>query len=392
MNLLRDRNLHVVFGITLMAVLGVSSIAPVLPSLGRGLDVPPERLGLLITSFTVPGVILSPLLGVLADRFGRRRILVPSLMLFAAAGSACALAPDLRVLLLLRFLQGVGAASLGVLYVTLIGDLYEGRARAAAMGYNGSVLSLGTAAYPLLGGLLAQIGWRWPFLLAALGLPVGLMVLCCLRNPEPRGDGSLRRYLGGVGRSILHARVLALFTVVLLTFVLLYGSYLTYFPVLLDRRFAAEPAVIGLLMTCPSLSTIVVSAQLGRLTGRFREEALVRTAFVLIAAGLILPPLCPSLPWLVVPALLYGAAMGLIVPSVMTLLTGLAPLEQRAAFMSVNGTVLRLGQTLGPVIMGGVYVLGGLTAPFFAGAGLALAAALLMGAVPRPRARDFRAK
>lgn len=84
----------------------------------------------------------------LADRYGRKKILVPSLMLFGIAGGACMFTRDYHILLICRFFQGTGAASLGALNVTVIGDLYSGKERTTAMGYNASVLSIGTATYP----------------------------------------------------------------------------------------------------------------------------------------------------------------------------------------------------------------------------------------------------
>jgi MFS family permease len=77
-------------------------------------------------------------------------------------------------------------------------------------------------------------------------------------------------------------------------------------------------------------------------------------------------------------------AMGLNMPSLLSLLTGLAPLEQRAGFLAINGMVLRLGQTLGPVVMGALFAWGGLRAPFWGGAVLGLLTLFLVGAtVPR---------
>ena len=169
-----DPNLNLVFCITLLAVLGVSSIAPVFPTVAEELNVPPEAVGLLITVFTLPGIILTPVLGVLADRIGRKQVLVPALILFSLAGASCSLARDFQLLLALRFLQGVGAASLGSLNATLIGDLFEGQRRTQAMGYNASVLSVGTALYPSLGGALALLGWYVPFALPIVGLGVAL--------------------------------------------------------------------------------------------------------------------------------------------------------------------------------------------------------------------------
>ncbi len=70
------------------------------------------QVGFLITVFTLPGILLTPVAGVLSDRYGRRRVLVPSLFLFGVAGVAGALATDFGLLLVLRTLQGVGAEAL----------------------------------------------------------------------------------------------------------------------------------------------------------------------------------------------------------------------------------------------------------------------------------------
>lgn len=121
-----DTNLQIIFGVTLIAVLGVSSITPAFPLIVKDLNISTQSVGLLITMFTLPGIFLTPVMGALADRFGRKKILIPSMMLFGVAGGACALAHDFSLLLALRFFQGVGAASLGSLNVTIIGDLYSG--------------------------------------------------------------------------------------------------------------------------------------------------------------------------------------------------------------------------------------------------------------------------
>ena len=380
MNLWRDRNLHIVFGVTLMSVLGVASVAPVLPRLAAVFGVSPRSAGLLITSFTFPGVLLAPVAGVLADRFGRRRIMVPALWLFALAGIACAAADSFAQLLVLRALQGVGAASLGSLNMVLLGDLYEGRRRAEAMGLNMSVLSVGTALYPALGGLLAELGWRWPFLLAAAAAPVALAVQFRLRNPEPRTGQTLRAYITGVSRRLWRPQVGAAFTVSLITFVLLYGAILTFFPLLLDRRFGFSPAVIGLYLTGASVMTGLCSALAGWLSRIVPERRLIMASFGMITASLALIAVLPS-PWsLALPAALFGSAMGFGLPSLMTILAGLAPTEHRGAFLSFNGMVLRLGQTLGPVLGGLVYGAHGLVAVFAAGS--LLAALTLATVVP----------
>jgi MFS transporter, ACDE family, multidrug resistance protein len=170
-----------------MAVMGAAVITPALPRVEQALDLSPGRVGLLLTVFTLPGLALTPVLGVLSDRLGRKRVLVPSLLLFGIAGGACPLARDRDVLLVLRFMQGCGAAALGMLSVSMIGDIFSGNDRDAAMGYKSSILSLGTGSYPALGGALAALGRYYPFALPLVAVPVGLLVLFFLQNPEPNG-------------------------------------------------------------------------------------------------------------------------------------------------------------------------------------------------------------
>jgi len=145
-----------------MAVLGVSSISPAFPRIMEALNISEAEVGMLIVAFTIPGVVLTPFIGILADRIGRKRILVPSLFLFGLAGGACALVTEFDTLIVLRVLQGIGATSLATLNLTILGDLFHGERRAAAIGLNASVLNIGIAAYPLLGGSPGDIRLELP--------------------------------------------------------------------------------------------------------------------------------------------------------------------------------------------------------------------------------------
>jgi ACDE family multidrug resistance protein len=91
-----------------MAALETSSVSPAFPEVQKVFGVSRGQVALLITIFTLPSVLLTSVIGALSDRFGRRKILVPSLLLFGLAGGACALARNFELLLALRVLQGVG--------------------------------------------------------------------------------------------------------------------------------------------------------------------------------------------------------------------------------------------------------------------------------------------
>jgi MFS transporter, ACDE family, multidrug resistance protein len=379
----KDHNLHVLWGVTLMAVLGTSSVTPAFPTIVRDLGISSGQVGLLITFFTLPGVVMTPLLGVLSDRYGRKKILVPALILFGLAGGACAFARNFELLLALRFFQGMGAAALGTLNVTVIGDIYEGRERSSALGYNSSIISVGTASYPAIGGLLATFGWFYPFALPLAALPIAFVVLFSLHNPEPRNDDRLKDYFGKVWENLRDREVFGLIGASLLTFILLFGPQLSYLPILMNARFDAPSFMIGAILSGASLTSALTSTQLGRLTSRYSEKSLMKTAFVLYAIALGLVAITPSLLLLLLPAVLFGVAQGINLPNVFSLLNAHAPSENRGAFMSTNGMSLRAGQTLGPLLMASVAGTLGLTGAYLTAAGLAILAFFLVLALVR---------
>ncbi len=369
----KGKNISIIFGTTLMAVLGVSSITPAFPSIMDALDLTETRVGMLITVFTLPGIFLTPVLGLVADRLGRKTVLIPSLMLFGIAGGVCFFVQNYSLLLLLRFFQGVGASSLGSMGTILIGDLYTGTQRARVMGLNASVLSIGTAFYPLIGGALAILSWNHPFLLPWIAVPVGFFALKYLKTPEPEEKQSLSLYLKNAWEGIKDPGVYGVFITVMLVFIILYGSYLTYFSTMLGRLFEASSFSIGAIMFTTSISSAIISSRLGVLNRRFRKYKLIIAGFVFYLISMILILVINSLWLFIIPAVAFGIGNGLLLPSIHTLLAEKATLENRGILMSVSAAMLRVGQTLGPPVIGVAFALKGYQGAFGAGTLLAFA-------------------
>jgi len=356
--LYRERRLQIIFAVTLMGVMGVSLISPVFPAVRQHFGITEQQVGLVVTAYTLPGVIVALLIGVLADRYGRKRVLLPLLVLFGLAGAGGAFAPNFESLLAFRALQGVGGAGLVTLSTTLIGDYYDGAQRGAAMGLNASILSIATAAYPLLGGLVGTIGWWAPFLLFALAVPVAIWALVSLVEPQAEDSVPFREYLSRVGAIAASGDTIVAAFAGFLAFVLLYGGILTYFPILLKQRFSASSVIIGALQSAMAMVVAIVSSQTGRLVKRFSERSLFTVGFLGYGVGLLLIPFVGSLVWFLVPMAIFGLGHGLVIPNVQTFMTKLAPGQFRAATMSLYNIALRLGQTLGPLVFGAASVFG----------------------------------
>ena len=368
----RDRNLYVIFSISIMAVLGLTTISPAFPKMVEQLNIPPNKIGLLLAVFTLPGLIMTPLLGILSDKYGRKKILVTSLILYSLTGALCGFARSFDLLVFLRFLEGIGAASLGALNVALIGDLYSDKLRSRVMGYNTSVLSIGTAGFPLIGGFLTIFGWYYPFFLALLGLPVGLLTLMFLDEKREITNTNNRNYFREVYKYIRQKRNLVYFASNFFSYIILFGSFLTYTPFLVARIRNNDPLFIGILLSSMSVITALVSSQLGNLLKFTKEDTLLKISFILYAVALLIMPLIKNSYFLFIPTVIYGISQGLNVPSLLSLVSAAPPLELRGGFMSFNRMISQLGQTFGPLLMGSVFLILGLDSVFYFGAAIAL--------------------
>jgi MFS family permease len=156
--------------------------------------------------------------------------------------------------------------------------------------------------------------------------------------------------------------------ITLVTFIVLYGSYITFFPLLLGNKFGVAPFIIGIIMSVTSFSTVLTATRIKWFVQRFRERDLMLAGFVCYAMAMILFPLVPVLWLFAVPTMIYGFGTGINSPSAQSILVELAPEDTRAGFLSVNSMILRIGQTLGPLIMGIIIFLWGMESVFFAGA------------------------
>lgn len=374
----KNKNLYIIFGVTLIAMMGVASITPAFPDIIRYFDISPQQVGGLIVAFTLPGVFLTPFTGILADRFGRKIVLIPSLFLFGIAGFACMFTKDFYWLMVLRFFQGIGASSLSSMNITLVGDLFEGKQRTSVMGYNASVLSIATASYPALGGVIAIWGWQYIFVLPLLAIPLGFVVMRGLNIQKPSVDMHLRTYFGRVWQTINQRTVWGLLLVNFILFIILYGTYLTYFPLMMEHRMGSDSYHIGLMMSLMSVTTAIMSSQLGRLNRLLGQKRQLIIGSIGYFAASILMLFAKDYLSLALAVVVFGFGHGITIPSIQNMMVGFPAVNERAAFMSLNSMVLRGGQTVGPLLVGTVYAFLGLNATFLTGAVMAVLMLMLI--------------
>jgi len=368
----RDRSLWLCFAVTMVAVGNVSGVSPAFPQMLEVFGISRAQVGWVVTAYSLPGIASAPVIGVLADRWGYKRVLVPTILAFSVAGTSCAFARDFEVLLGLRAIQGMAAAPLVGLSITIIGTLYDGPTRNQLIGYNSTALSVGTAVYPLLGGALAAVAWYWPFAMPLLALPVGLAVAIGMDEPDGGGTVDWAAYRAAARAALGDRRIVGLLLLNAGFFTLLFGVVFTYVPELLSTRFAAPSTAGGLVLASLSVGSGLAATQLGRVTLWLSLPRLLAVSFVGLAGALVLMPWAPSALAVGGCGFLFGVAQGFNQPAQHSHLSAVAPEASRGVVLSLNGTVLRVGQAGGPLVAGAVLVWGGLTWMFVVAAVWAL--------------------
>lgn len=347
---LRDPVVRVIVASTLMGVMGVSLISPVLPEVRRALSLTESEASLILSAFTLPGIILGLFIGMWADRWGRRAVLVPCLILYGVTGAAVGLAPDFVWVVVLRIFQGAAASGLVTLAITLIGDLFQGPRRNAVMGLNGALLAVGTGSYPVIGGALSLLDWRAPFALYLVGVPVGFFALRVLDEPPRRARVGGLEYLRRALRKLPLARAAVLYATAFGVFTVLYGAVLTTLPFLLDAELGLSALQIGLVVSVSSVASATAASQAGRLARRFPNEPIIAGGVLSLGIGVVALSLSRSPVVFGAAVLPFGAGMGTLMPALDSAVSSLTPDEYRGGAMSLRTSMVRLGQTVGPAL------------------------------------------
>ena len=148
-----------------------------LPVIRQALHTGLEGLEWTVNAYTMTFAVLLLTGAALGDRFGRRRLLIIGVTVFTAGSAASALAPSIGVLIAARAVQGVGAAIVTPLTVTLIASVTPPARRGMALGLWGATVGLGAALGPVIGGAVTDAAsWQWIFW---INVPIGIAVLPC---------------------------------------------------------------------------------------------------------------------------------------------------------------------------------------------------------------------
>ena len=358
---------------------GVGSILPILPLFLRERGASYALTGIVVSASLVAQAIGQWPAGWLADRIGRRELMVGGLLLTAAASLAFVLPLSVAWLIGLRFLQGLGVAAAAPAERAAVADITPPEELGVAYGWLSAARIGGLIAGPALGGTLAVFG-RWTvfvmtaavLVVAALVAGVALTAVSPARRRLVEGAVSLRSlpvHAGAALRGIL---------ILTAGVSLMIGSYDVIWSLFM-RSIGASDLLIGLSFSMWALPYVVVTPLAGWVSDRLDRRWLVVGGIIMTG---LLAPIYPSFPFIAVAfgvGVIEAAAFAFVEPARNAFLMDAMPASVRGESQGTVGMVEGAGMAIGAAV-GGTLFAGGRGIPFYAGA--VACVAFTLAAVP----------
>jgi DHA1 family bicyclomycin/chloramphenicol resistance-like MFS transporter len=383
--------------LTALGPLAVDMYLPSFPDIGRLLGATPATVQLTLSLYLVSYAVGQVIYGPLSDRYGRIPVLRLALAVYCVASFACALAPNIEMLLTARAVQALGSSGSIVLARAIVRDLYSGARAGRELSLMGAIMALAPVGAPMIGGVLqSAFGWRSHFILQiAFGLVAAFFVWRklpeTLRAATP-GPFSLRAVWRGYRAIMRNRAVLAYVAMLSVSFAGVF-AWISGSSFVLQEIYGLSALAFGLAFAAASAGYLAGTALATRIVLRLGLDRTIGIGALALAAGglggLAAIPLGggSSVP-LVGAMALFAVGMGLVQPQ--TIAGAMMPFPERAGTASsLVGVAQMLCAAVSGVIVG--HLLGASAWPVMVPLALAGCLTLAIWALSRGvRAREGR--
>jgi MFS family permease len=415
--------------VSTMTVMAGATISPALPQIEDFFQETPNATFWVKLMLTMPALftaIAAPFVGVIIDRFGRKPLLVAATILYGAAGGSGLVLNSLNGLLIGRAFLGLSVGAIMTAATALIADYYIGPKREQVMGLQAAFMGYGGVVFLVLGGVLADLGWRFPFAIYLVAFVLCGLVLLFITEPQsvlgarggglqsgdslvgqpqasPMSDGSMRdgealqgdRTLQSLPNAelapptALPSAALALIaTIYLLMFASMVAFYLVpvQLPFYLKSLAPVTNAHVGVAIASLTLASALVSMNYRRIKAHFTFGGILVLVYLCMGIGYgIIASARPSdaiaQPYatVLVGLIIAGAGLGLLMPNMNVWLSAMVPPMARGRWLSGLTTALFLGQFFSPIVSQPAIARVGLGATYgWFGLGMGLLAAVIL--------------
>lgn len=364
-----------------LPVMATVLIAPVLPQIMQHFSGTPNANALVPLALTVPALVIgicAPLVGIIIDRAGRKKLLMAGMVLYSIFGTAPLYLDSLGAIIASRAAVGLTEAIIMTACTSLIADYFSSPARERYLAQQTMWASVSATLFFGIGGALGESGWRTPFWMyfaAVLLVPVMAAMLW-----EPESDNPVRRADGAAAdRAAFPLRpVLGICAIT-------FGSALAFYTLPVHLGFVmnaigiTSPAMIGLATAAGSIATVIGAVSSRRLA-ELGVASCLGIAFAALGAGFIIVGTAASLTLVVTGSVIHGFGAGLALPTLLTWLMRQLSFEQRGRGSGAFTASFFSGQFICPLIVLGLGKLLGGLGPALAGLGWVLALAAMLAA------------
>ena len=332
---------------SMMTVMAGAIVAPALPEIQKHFaDHASSQLltRLIITTPALAIAIIAPLSGFLVDLFGRKRLLISSLILYAIAGTSGVWLESLETILVGRLVLGVAIAGVMTSATTLVGDLFAGEPRSKFLGLQSAFMSISGVLFLPLGGALTELSWHGPFIIYVLSIPIA--VLAWLKLREPNRENSINTK-SQEPFPIVSVALICLTIHVLSIALYVYVVQWSFLAREVFKASSFQLSWVGALM-------MVASAGVGLTFSKFAAPArlwvIYAISFLLMGVGYVMIALAPTL-WLAIPGLIVaGLGSGLFMPnSSLEVMARVSPATRGRAIGLLTASIFA-GHFLSPLV------------------------------------------
>lgn len=364
----------IIFTTVFIDLLGFGIIIPILPAFAtKKLSMTEFDIGLVIASFSFVQFIVSPILGGISDKIGRRPVILLSLFITASSYVLLSFANSFLILLIARMLAGLGGGNIGVAQA-YISDITTIKNRTKGMGMIGAAFGMGFVLGPMLGGLLSKYGYMVVGLSSAsLSFIAFLFALFYLPESNPNTDKEVKLKIKIIDFKSLKeiAKQPALSSLILLFFIITFSMANLHgtFALLGLKHYLFSDEQIAYLYAVMGFAIVLVQGGLIRfITDKFKNKTLVFFGLTSWFLGLSMLPYGSNYVSVILITLVMSLGSGVLQPVTLSMISKYASEKKHGAILGLNHSVGSLGRVLGPLWGGFAFKYLGYQFPFLTAA------------------------
>ncbi|MCP2321280.1 putative arabinose efflux permease, MFS family [Nocardia amikacinitolerans] len=345
----------VLIGAAFVIAIGFGLVAPVLPQFARSFGVGVAAASAIVSAFALMRLLFAPVSGRLVQRLGERWVYLSGLVIVAVSTGASALAQTYWQLLALRSVGGIGSTMFTVSSLALVIRLSPPEQRGRVSGLWSTSFLVGSVSGPLVGGALAGLGLRAPFLIyAAALLAVSAAVYLSLRHshlaaPEVSGELRVMTFRQALARPAYRAVLWSNFA----NGAAIFGVRMALVPLLVVEVLQQPAGMAGVALTAFAAGNVAVLFLSGRLSDRWGRKPFLVVGSLVCALGTAGLGYAPNFGWLLVTSVVAGLGSGMLTPTQQAALADiLGPKARGGPVLAGFQMAADLGTVLGPIAVG----------------------------------------